>query len=96
MVKIHVHTSAQDHNYIYTSKYSPPPPTHTHTTHTHTYTQAELRGKKGFVPSNFLEKVLPDRKGRDGEGLDVFAADADSMRQAETLFNVSSFHLLLS
>ena len=62
---------------------------------THPHKQAELRGKRGFVPRNFLEKVLPDQgKGRDGEGVEVFAADEDSMRLAEKLFNVSYFHRL--
>lgn len=43
--------------------------------------QAELKGKKGLVPSNFLAELTPPRN----DGIEVFAADEDSMRIADQI-----------
>ena len=43
--------------------------------------QAELSGKKGIVPSNFLEEVSFHRDG----GVEVFAADEEAVRRAEEI-----------
>ena len=43
--------------------------------------QAELSGKKGLVPSNFLEDVGLLRDG----GVEVFAAEEEAVRRAEEI-----------
>lgn len=43
--------------------------------------KAEVAGKKGLVPCNFLEEMTPPRN----DGIEVFAADEDSMRIADSI-----------
>ena len=40
-----------------------------------------MAGKKGLVPCNFLEDMSPPRN----DGIEVFAADEESMRIAESI-----------
>jgi len=83
----HIHTHTHTHIHTHTR-------THTHT-HTHTHTKAELRGKRGYVPCNFLEEVHPDqlhekdRGGEEGEqeGVEIFATGEESTRQAEQVID---------
>ena len=60
-------------------------PTHVHLLHTiHPHIpQAEVAGKRGLVPCNFLEDTTPGRN----DGIEVFAADEDSMRIADRIIH---------
>lgn len=42
-----------------------------------------MAGKKGLVPCNFLEDMTPPRN----DGIEVFAADEDSMRIADRIMH---------
>lgn len=46
------------------------------------HVQAELGGKRGLVPSNFLEELKIHRN--DGS-VEVFAADEEALRRAEEI-----------
>ncbi len=50
-------------------------------THTHTTRKAEVAGKKGLVPSNFLEAMSSPKT----DEIEVFAADVESMRIADAI-----------
>ena len=49
--------------------------------HTHSHIQAELGGKTGLVPSNFLGELTPPRN----DGVEIYAADDESMKIAEQI-----------
>ena len=51
----------------------------------HSSLQAELGGKKGLVPSNFLEETSLLNHGGGGGGVEVFAADEEVLRRAEEI-----------
>ena len=57
-------------------------------THTHNF-QAELAGKKGLVPCNFLQEITPPRN----DEIEVFAADEDSMKIANAIIQRVRLHL---
>ena len=52
----------------------------------HHYLQGELNGRRGMVPSNFVE-VITDNKV-DGEDVEVFAASEEDMQRASQIIKV--------
>ena len=56
--------------------------------------QAQLGGKTGLVPQNFVRDLQsPDQShdqlpGEEDVGIEVFAADTESMKEAQKIFNV--------
>ena len=53
--------------------------------------QGELKGKRGLVPSNFLEEVMEERMEGEGSkkgimgstGMEIFAASEQDLQEAE-------------